>query len=107
MRVSSAVHTAARLPPNQGKTRQQRQRFANRSLPWLHNVSSAFIRSELENVTFIHRLAFHKIDAVDDAISCDPLNSGQRFSDSSVFGGEQVTFLESHSVLLRNHPAHR
>jgi hypothetical protein len=72
----------------------------------VQTVSSAFVRNELEDFTFIHRCAFHKIDAVDNARSCDPLDSGQRFRGSSVLRGEQVTFFEFHLVLLRHHPAH-
>ena len=58
------------------------------------------IGCELECVAFFHRLAFHKIYAVDDTRPCDPLYSGQRFGDYRVFGGEQVAFFESHLMSL-------
>jgi hypothetical protein len=64
----------------------------------VHNVPSAFIRSELEGRSFLHRCTFHKIDAVDNAFSCDLLDSGHRFSIWCGLRSEQIVFFESHSL---------
>jgi len=58
------------------------------------------IGRELECVAFLHRVTRHEIDAVDNAFSRDLLNSGQRFGDSRVFGGEQVAFFKFHMMSL-------
>jgi hypothetical protein len=45
---------------------------------------------------FLHRVTRHKIDAVDNAFSCDLLYSDHRFSIRCGLRGEQVAFFESH-----------
>jgi len=70
--------------------------IANKSLPCVQRVSRVFTRSELECVAFLHRVTRYEIDAVDDTLTCDLLNSGHRFGDSLVLRGEQVTLFESH-----------
>jgi len=64
----------------------------------MHKVSSAFGRSELEGFTFLHRLAFHKIGAEDNARSGDLLYSGHRFVIWRVLRGKQVAFFEPHMM---------